>query len=111
MRLLVVENDPESALTLEAGLRREGFSVTLAGTGEEGLFLLDTERFDLVLLNWIVPGGDGLEILKAARARGTNIPILLLSGSAAIADCVIALESGADHYRVLPVGVREGCWG
>lgn len=107
MRLLIVEDDRKSALALEAGLQREGFSVTLAGTGEEGFYLLGTDNFDLVLLDWMLPGRDGLEILKAARARGTKTPILLLTARNAIADRVLGLESGADDYLVKPFAFGE----
>jgi two-component system copper resistance phosphate regulon response regulator CusR len=107
MQLLIVEDDRKSALALEAGLQSEGFSVTLAGTGEEGFFLLGTDSFDLVLLDWMLPGRDGLEILKAARARGTKTPILLMSARDAIADRVLGLDSGADDYLVKPFAFGE----
>jgi len=79
MRLLIVEDDAKTARALESGLQSEGFSVVLAHTGEEGFFLLSSESFDLIVLDWMLPGRDGIEILKAARARGTQTPILLLT--------------------------------
>ena len=73
MRLLIVEDDGKTARALQSGLQSEGFSVVLAHTGEEGFFLLSSESFDLIVLDWMLPGRDGIEILKAARARGTRI--------------------------------------
>jgi two-component system copper resistance phosphate regulon response regulator CusR len=107
MRLLIVEDDGKTAHALQAGLQNEGFSVTLARAGEEGFFLLSTESFDLVLLDWMLPGRDGVEILKALRARGTKTPVLLLTARDAIADRVLGLEAGADDYLVKPFAFPE----
>jgi DNA-binding response OmpR family regulator len=91
MRLLIVEDDEKTARALQSGLHSEGFSVVVARAGEEGFFLLSTESFDLVLLDWMLPGRDGIEILKALRARGTQTPVLLLTARDAIADRVFGL--------------------
>jgi two-component system copper resistance phosphate regulon response regulator CusR len=61
MRLLIVEDDNKTARALESGLQSEGFSVVLAHTGEEGFFLLSSESFDLIVLDWMLPGRDGIE--------------------------------------------------
>jgi two-component system, OmpR family, copper resistance phosphate regulon response regulator CusR len=74
VRLLIVEDDEKTARALEAGLKGEQFSVSVARTGEEGFFLLNAEGFDLVVLDWMLPGRDGLEILKTLRARGIKTP-------------------------------------
>src|SRR6202162_3217304 len=107
MRLLIVEDDSKTARALESGLQSEGFSVVLAHTGEEGFFLLSSESFDLIVLDWMLPGRDGIEILRAARARGTQIPVLLLPARDAVADRVRGLESGADDYLVKPFAFAE----
>jgi two-component system, OmpR family, copper resistance phosphate regulon response regulator CusR len=107
MRLLIIEDDEKTARALESGLRAEGFSVALAHTGEEGFSLLSTRTFDLVVLDWMLPGRDGIEILKAARARGTQTPVLLLTARDAVADRVHGLESGADDYLVKPFAFAE----
>ena len=107
MRLLIVEDDAKTARALESGLQSEGFSVVLAHTGEEGFFLLSSESFDLIVLDWMLPGRDGIEILKAARARGTQIPVLLLTARDTIADRVLGLEAGADDYLVKPFAFAE----
>jgi two-component system copper resistance phosphate regulon response regulator CusR len=107
MRLLIVEDDHKTARALESGLQSEGFSVVLADTGEEGFFLLSSESFDLIVLDWMLPGRDGIEILKAARARGTQMPVLLLTARDTIADRVLGLEAGADDYLVKPFAFAE----
>jgi two-component system copper resistance phosphate regulon response regulator CusR len=107
MRLLIVEDDNKTARALESGLQSEGFSVVLAHTGEEGFFLLSSESFDLIVLDWMLPGRDGIEILKAVRARGTRIPVLLLTARDTIADRVLGLEAGADDYLVKPFAFAE----
>jgi two-component system, OmpR family, copper resistance phosphate regulon response regulator CusR len=107
MRLLIVEDDQKTARALESGLQAEGFSVALARTGEDGFFRLSTESFDLVVLDWMLPGRDGIEVLKAARARGTQTPVLLLTARDAVADRVLGLQSGADDYLVKPFAFAE----
>jgi two-component system copper resistance phosphate regulon response regulator CusR len=107
MRLLIVEDDKKTARALEAGLQSEGFSVVLSHTGEEGFFLLSNESFDLIVLDWMLPGRDGIEILKAARARSIQIPVLLLTARDTIADRVLGLEAGADDYLVKPFAFAE----
>lgn len=107
MRLLIVEDDPKTAEALAEGLQSEGFSVVHARTGEDGFFLLNTQRFDVVVLDWMLPGRDGIEILKVIRAKGTNTPALLLTARDAVADRVLGLESGADDYLVKPFAFAE----
>jgi DNA-binding response OmpR family regulator len=106
-RLLIVEDDEKTVRALASGLTREGFAVSTARTGEEGFFLLNTESFDLVLLDWMLPGRDGVEILKTLRARGARMPVLLLTARDAVEDRVQGLESGADDYLVKPFAFPE----
>jgi two-component system, OmpR family, copper resistance phosphate regulon response regulator CusR len=107
MRLLIVEDDPKTADALATGLQSEGFAVEVARTGEDGYFLLGTKMFDLVLLDWMLPGRDGIEVLKAIRASGATTPVLLLTARDAVADRVLGLESGADDYLVKPFAFAE----
>jgi len=107
MRLLIVEDDRKTSGALKAGLESEGFSTATATTGEEGFFLLNSQSFDLVLLDWMLPGHDGIEILKTLRARGTKTPVLLLTARDAVEDRVMGLESGADDYLVKPFAFAE----
>lgn len=106
-RLLLIEDDDKTARALHDGLTREGFVVSTAHTGEEGFFLLNTEAFDLVVLDWMLPGRDGVEILKALRLRGTRTPVLLLTARDTVEDRVQGLESGADDYLVKPFAFPE----
>jgi two-component system copper resistance phosphate regulon response regulator CusR len=107
MRLLIVEDDDKTARALQSGLQSEGFSVALARTGEEGLLVLTTETFDLVVLDWMLPGRDGIEVLKALRARGAKTPVLLLTARDAVADRVLGFESGADDDLIKPFAFAE----
>src|SRR5208282_227165 len=107
MRLLIVEDDAKTAGSIKAGLEKEEFSVATAHTGEEGFFLLNAETFDLVVLDWMLPGRDGIQILKTLRARGARTPVLLLTARDAIEDRVLGLESGADDYLVKPFAFAE----
>ncbi len=84
MRLLVVEDETKIARALKTGLEEEHYDVTVARTGEEGFFLISAQTFDLVLLDLMLPGRNGLEILKAMRQRGIQTPILVLTAKDAV---------------------------
>jgi two-component system copper resistance phosphate regulon response regulator CusR len=107
MRLLIIEDDEKTADALATGLTQAGFSTATARTGEDGFFLVSAETFDLVVLDWMLPGRSGIEILKTLRARGTKTPVLLLTARDAIDDRVLGLESGADDYMVKPFAFSE----
>lgn len=107
MRLLIVEADESTARALQAGLGAERFSLCVARTGEEGFFLLNAERFDLMVLDRTLPGRDGLEILKTLRRRGIETPVLLLTPTDAAWDRVLGLESGADDCLAKPFAIAE----
>jgi two-component system copper resistance phosphate regulon response regulator CusR len=107
MRLLVIEDDEKTACALESGLAQEGFTVTTARTGEDGFFRLNAEAFDLLVLDWMLPGRSGIEILKTLRARGQRMPVLLLTARDTVDDRVLGLESGADDYLVKPFAFAE----
>src|SRR5213595_2211862 len=78
-----------------------------ANTGEEGFFLLGRESFGFVILDWMLPGRDGIEVLKTLRARHTKTPVLLLTARDAIEDRVLGLDAGADDYLVKPFAFAE----
>ncbi|HBA88064.1 MAG TPA: DNA-binding response regulator [Geobacter sp.] len=107
MRILVVEDERKIAEALKKGLEAEGFEVVLAATGEEGFFTLSTEPFDLMLLDLMLPGRDGKDILKTVRQKGFQLPILILTGRDTVADRVLGLDSGADGYLVKPFAFPE----
>src|SRR5262249_6590285 len=104
---LVVEDEKKVAKALREGLEGEGYEVTTAQTGEEGFYLLNTQTFDLVVLDLMLPGRDGLEVLGAVRKQGLKTPILILTARDAIEDRVRGLDTGADDYLVKPFAFPE----
>jgi len=107
MRILVVEDEAKVARALKEGLEREHYEVALARTGEEGFYLANAESFDLVILDLMLPGHDGLEILKTLRKRSVQTPVLILTARDALSDRVEGLDSGADDYLVKPFAFPE----
>jgi DNA-binding response OmpR family regulator len=81
--------------------------VSLASTGEEGFYLLNSEEFDLVILDLMLPGRDGLDILKTIRKTGKHTPVLILTARDTIEDRVLGLEAGADDYLIKPFAFPE----
>ena len=107
MRILVVEDETKVARALREGLEREKYEVVVAPTGEEGFFLVNAQEFDLVILDLMLPGRDGLEVLSTLRKRGLDTPVLILTARDAIGDRVQGLDSGADDYLVKPFAFPE----
>ncbi|MGE3840775.1 MAG: response regulator transcription factor [Vicinamibacterales bacterium] len=106
-RVLVVEDEIKVADALKAGLEGERFDVAVEHTGEGAFFRLNTESFDVILLDLNLPGRDGLQILKTVRNRGLDVPVLILTARDALDDRVAGLESGADDYLVKPFAFSE----
>lgn len=107
IRILIVEDEDEIADFLVRGLREEGFSVERARDGEEGWHYLQMGTWDLVLLDWWLPGSDGLSILRRYRQAGNTSPVLLLTARDAVPDRVKGLDSGADDYLCKPFAFEE----
>lgn len=107
MRVLVVEDEHKIAEALKKGLEAEGYQVMTAASGEDGYFRITTEEYDLMLLDLMLPGRDGIEILKTIRSKGISTPILLLTGRDTVEDRVLGLDSGADDYLVKPFAFPE----
>lgn len=107
MKIILIEDDSKTAQAIRAGLKGEGYEVAVAKTGEDGLHLINSETSDLVVLDWMLPGRDGIEILKSLRTCGTKTPVLLLTARDAVEDRVLGLESGADDYLVKPFAFAE----
>jgi two-component system, OmpR family, copper resistance phosphate regulon response regulator CusR len=107
VKVLVVEDEPKVAGALKEGLEAEGYDVTLAHTGEEGFFHVSTHAFDLVILDIMLPGRDGIEVLQTLRRQGTKLPVLLLTAKDAVEDRVLGLDAGADDYLVKPFAFAE----
>ncbi len=107
MRILVVEDERKVARALQEGLEAELYEVAIANTGEEGFFLANTQTFDLVVLDLLLPGRDGLEVLAALRKRGLPTPVLILTAKDGVEDRVLGLDTGADDYLVKPFAFSE----
>jgi len=108
-RILVVEDEPSIRSLLRLHLSLSNFDVDESGDGACALDLARGEKFDLILLDVMLPGLDGLTLCRALRTQGANVatPILMLSARNTEADKVLGLESGADDYLTKPFGIRE----
>jgi two-component system, OmpR family, copper resistance phosphate regulon response regulator CusR len=107
VRILVVEDEPKLALAVKQGLEANEHVVSVAPTGEEGFFLAQTQAFDLLILDIMLPGRDGIEILANLRRLGHRTPVLLLTSMAEIDDRVRGLDAGADDYMGKPFALSE----
>jgi two-component system copper resistance phosphate regulon response regulator CusR len=107
MRLLLVEDDPELATILESGLREQGIQVSRASTMPAGRVEATRNRFDVIVLDVMLPGGSGLDLCRDLRLRGIATPILMLTARDTIDDRVVGLEVGADDYVTKPFAFRE----
>ncbi len=107
MRILVVEDELKVANALKEGLEDERYEVVVAQTGEDAFFRITTEKFDLILLDLMLPGRDGLQILSSVRKSGIETPVLLLTARDSLEDRVTGLNSGADDYLVKPFAFAE----
>jgi len=107
MKILVIEDEKKVAQALKKGLESEHYKVEIAISGEEGFFLLSSQKFDLVILDLMLPGRDGLEILATLRDKKDWRPVLILTAKDAIEDRVIGLDSGADDYLIKPFAFPE----
>ena len=106
-RLLVVEDEQKVAAAVREGLQSEGYDVTVEMTGEAAFFRINTEPFELILLDLGLPGRDGLDILRAMREAGVATPVLVLTARDTVGDRVQGLNSGADDYLVKPFAFAE----
>jgi two-component system response regulator MprA len=106
MRILVVDDDPEILSVVRRGLAYEGYTVETAADGAEALAKAREKEPDLVILDVMMPGMDGIEVAGRLR-KGSDIPILMLTAKGTIADKVAGLESGADDYLVKPFAFDE----
>jgi DNA-binding response OmpR family regulator len=107
MRVLVVEDEQKVASALKEGLEGEKYDVVVEHTGEAAFFRLNTETFDVILLDLTLPGRDGLEVLRTVRGRGVKTPVLVLTARDTLEDRVVGLDSGADDYLIKPFAFEE----
>lgn len=107
MKVLIVEDDEKTAGALASGLEAEGLLATVSHSGENALSTLGKQGFDVVILDWMLPGRDGMDVLKTMRSRGIATPVLLLTARDAVADRVRGFETGADDYLIKPFAFAE----
>jgi len=107
MKILVVEDDRETADYVANGLRQQGHVVEVAHTGQDGLLLAARNPYDVMIIDRMLPGLDGLGVVKTVRGAGVKTPILLLTALAGIDDRVEGLDAGSDDYLVKPFALTE----
>jgi two-component system, OmpR family, response regulator len=107
MRVLVVEDDAKLADVLARSLREQGYAIDVAHDGERALYQAAVNDYDAVVLDVGLPERDGIDVSRALRARGSRVPILMLTARDAIDDRVAGLDAGADDYLVKPFALQE----
>ena len=107
MRVLLIEDDQEAARLLAKGLREDGWVVDVAHTGESGDEMASVNSYDAIVLDWLLPDRDGLEVCRGLRRAGVHAPILLLTARDAVEDRVLGLNAGADDYLTKPFAFAE----
>lgn len=107
VRVLVTEDDRRISSVIKKGLTEDGFAVDTAFNGEEGQYLAESENYDLIILDIMLPRVDGLTICKELRAKNIKIPVLMLTAKTAVEDRVAGLDSGADDYLTKPFAYVE----
>src|SRR5713226_8713445 len=107
MRLLLIEDDRKAARVLAKGLQEEGFVVDVAPTGEAGEEQAAVNEYDVIVLDWLLPGKDGIAVCRSLRARDLSTPILMLTARDSLADRVNGLSTGADDYLTKPFAFAE----
>jgi len=106
-RVLIVEDQKKLAGSLRRGLEEEGYEVATAGTGEDGFYLATTQPVDALVLDLMLPGRNGMQVLKDLRAQGFARPVLILTSRDTVADRVKGLDAGADDYLIKPFAFAE----
>jgi two-component system alkaline phosphatase synthesis response regulator PhoP len=106
-KILIIEDDLHMRMGLRDNLEFEGYQVVCAASGEEGLQLIPAERPDLIILDGMLPGMDGVDVCRKLRAGENHVPVIMLSVRGSEVDKVLGLETGADDYMTKPFGVKE----
>ena len=102
MRILVIEDEKKVANFIRKGLEEEHYAVDTAYDGEVGLFMAETNEYDLIVLDLMIPKIDGIEVLKRIRGNKINVPVLVLTAKATVEDIVKGLDTGCDDYLTKP---------
>ena len=107
MRLLVIEDEPGIARFLKQGLEEEAYVVDVASTGPEGLAQAQAQPYDLLLVDWMLPGLTGLEVCRQLRGSGSATPLIFLTAKDTVADTIAGLQAGANDYIKKPFHFEE----
>ena len=107
MRILVVEDERKVASFVKKGFEEEGYAVDVAPDGEKAIFLAETNEYDVIILDWMLPKRDGLGVLQHLRRSGVATPVILLTARDAVNDKVQGLNTGADDYLTKPFEFAE----
>ena len=107
MRILVIEDDKKAARLLAKGLQEEGFVVDVAYSGEAGEEMVHSRDYDLIVLDWLLPGKDGIALCRDFRERGISTAIVMLTARASLEDQVAGRNAGADDYLTKPFSFSE----
>ncbi|UKJ74372.1 winged helix-turn-helix domain-containing protein [Azospirillum brasilense] len=107
MKVLVIEDDQQAASYLAKGLKEAGHVVDAANNGKEGLFLAGSEHYDVMIVDRMLPGRDGLSLVEILRATGNDTPVLFLSALGSVDDRVKGLKAGGDDYLTKPFAFSE----
>jgi len=106
-KILIAEDDMDLGQSVERYLKGQGYTVDRVGDGTEAASYLRTYDYDLVLLDWQLPGRSGVDVLSELRGRGLTVPVIMVTGMGAIENKELGLESGADDYITKPYEMRE----
>ncbi len=107
MRILIVEDEPKMAALVARALREEGHAADIAGRGEDALWMAESAPYDAIVLDIMLPGIDGVEVLRKLRERRVWTPVLMLTARDAVGDRVGGLDAGADDYLTKPFSFEE----
>jgi DNA-binding response OmpR family regulator len=107
VRILLVEDESSAARMLAKGLREQAYAVDVAADGEDALYRLSINDYDLVILDVMLPRKDGLAVCREMRATGSAVPVLMLTARDAVADRITGLDTGADDYLIKPFDLHE----
>ncbi|HEX7360326.1 MAG TPA: response regulator transcription factor [Bryobacteraceae bacterium] len=106
MRILIVEDDVKLAAQLKKGLEEQGHSIAVVHNGKDGIYSAETNIFDILILDVMLPGMDGFSIVRSLRARRADTPILMLTARDSAEDIIAGLDAGADDYLTKPFSFR-----
>lgn len=107
MRILIIEDEGKIAAFLKRGLKEEGYAVDVAADGEQGHFLASTQEYDLIILDIMLPGMDGISLCRKLRSEGNEVKILILSARDKVKEKVLGLDAGANDYLTKPFAFEE----